>query len=188
MYHLNLSFCYFSLLEPLWSPQGFSHPLISGLMCHFHLQLPLSHKHLILGMSNAYFHLSRVELSLISSIKLAWKTSTLLALFMAKCSDLTLLQTDIQHLVLQHHVSILVPASSVKTNWLGILPALIHAESYSNVSICPAFFFSAYVTLLPLVLIYWYKLLHSDLLSITLLYDVHKVFQFHMFSWHEGYF
>ena len=42
--------------------------------------------------------------------KLAWKTAILLASITAKHSDFTLLHIDSQHLFLQHHKAILVPA------------------------------------------------------------------------------
>ena len=47
--------------------------------------------------------------------KLAWKTATPLAFATAKhCSDLTLLCSDNQHLFLQYHAAIFIPASGDK--------------------------------------------------------------------------
>ena len=77
---------------------------------------------------------------------LAWKTATLLALVTAKrCSDLTLLCVDNQHLFLQHHAAIFVPLSGGKTDHPGHLPPQIRIESHSNVNLCPVFYLKAYL-------------------------------------------
>ena len=79
-------------------------------------------------------------------LKLAWKTATLLALVTAKrCSDLTLLCVDNQHLFLQRNAAIFVPLSGGKTDPLGHLPPQIHIESHSNVNLCPVFYLKAYL-------------------------------------------
>ena len=50
------------------------------------------------------------------------------------CSDLPLLCIDSQHLFLQHHAAIFVPAYDDKTDQLGHLPPQIHIESHSSVN------------------------------------------------------
>ena len=84
--------------------------------------------------------------SSLTNFKLAWKTATILALATAKCcSDLTLLCIDYQHLFLQHHAAIFVPASGGKMDWLGYLPPQICVESDSSVNLCPIFYVKAYL-------------------------------------------
>ena len=79
-------------------------------------------------------------------LKLAWKTATLLALVTAKrCSDLTLLCVDNQHLFLQRNAAIFVPLSGGKTDRPGHLPPQIRIESHSNVNLCPVFYLKAYL-------------------------------------------
>ena len=84
--------------------------------------------------------------SSLTTFKLAWKTDTLLALVTAmRCSDLTLLCVDNQHLFLQHHAAIFVPLSGGKTDRSGHLPPQIHIESHSNVNLCPVFYLKAHL-------------------------------------------
>ena len=124
-----------------------NHPVISKLMHHFYLQCPLSCKwfdpwdveHLL-----SLFE-SWAPASSLITFKLAWKTATLLALVTAKCSDLTLLCVDNQHLFLQHHAAIFVPLSGGKTDHPGHLPPQIHIESHSNVNLFPVFYLKAYL-------------------------------------------
>ena len=108
-----------AFLKPHHLHKASNHPVISKLMHHFCLQHPLSCK---------YFDPWDVEhlLSLLESwalpsslttLKLAWKTATILALVTAKCcSDLTLLCIDNQHLFHQHHATIFIPMSGGKTD------------------------------------------------------------------------
>ena len=80
--------------------------------------------------------------SSLTTIKLVWKTTNVLALVTAKCSsDLTLLCIDNQHLFLQHHAAIFIPMSGGKTDHPGNLPPHIHIEFHSNVNHCPVFLF-----------------------------------------------
>ena len=84
--------------------------------------------------------------SSLTTFKLAWKTTTLLALVTAKhCSDLTLLCVDNEHLFLQCHAAIFVPLSGGKTDHLGHLSPQICIESYSRVNLCPVFYLKAYL-------------------------------------------
>ena len=86
-------------------------------MCHFYLHEPPSHK--CFAPSDVECLLSLLEswalgISL-TTFKLVWKTTTLLALVAAKhCSDLTLLCIDNQHLFLQCHAAIFIPISGGK--------------------------------------------------------------------------
>ena len=78
--------------------------------------------------------------------KLAWKTTTPLALVTAKHhSDLLLLCIDNQHLFLQHHAAIFIPLSGGKTDCLDHLPHQICIESYSTVNLCHVFYLKAYL-------------------------------------------
>ena len=78
---------------------------------------------------------------LLTTFKLAWKTSTLSVLVTAKhCSDLTLFCIDNQHLLFQHHAAIFIPISGGKTDQLGHLPPQTCIESNSNVNLCTVFF------------------------------------------------
>ena len=52
--------------------------------------------------------------SSLTNLILAWKMAILLAPTTAKCSDLTLLHIDNQHLFLQHNVAIFIVASCGK--------------------------------------------------------------------------
>ena len=92
-------------------------------MCHFYLQCP--HKHFDLWDVEHLLSLleSWAPPSSLTTFKLAWKTSTLIALVTAKhCSDLTLLCIDNQHGKMDH------PAH---------LPPQMLIESHTNVNICP---------------------------------------------------
>ena len=89
-----------------------SNPVILKQMHHFYLQCPPSHKWFDPWDVECLVSLlgSWAPASSLTTSKLAWKTSTLLALVTAKhCSDLTLLCVDNQHLFLQHHAAILFP-------------------------------------------------------------------------------
>ena len=110
IYHFAIS----AFLEPHGIHKASNHPVISKLMCHFYLQCPASHKwfdpwdvgHLLSLLE------SWAPVSSLTTLKLAWKTATFLALVTAKhCSDLTLLCVDNQHLFLQHHAAIFIPLS-----------------------------------------------------------------------------
>ena len=80
--------------------------------------------------------------SSLTTLKLAWKTATVLAFVTAKCcSDLTLLCIDNQHLFLQHHAAIFIPLSGGRTDHLGHLPPQVHTESHTIVNLCPVFLF-----------------------------------------------
>ena len=69
--------------------------------------------------------------SSLTNIKLAWKTTTLLAHVTAKCcSDLTLLCIDNQYIFLQHHAAIFFPVSGGRMDQLGHLPLQINTESH----------------------------------------------------------
>ena len=114
-----------AFLEPHQIHKASNQPVISKLMHHFYLQCPPSHKwfdpwdveHLLSLLE------SWAPASSLATLKLAWKTSTLLALVPAKhCSDLTLLYVDNQHLFLQHNAAIFIPLSGGKTYHLGHLP------------------------------------------------------------------
>ena len=117
-------------------------------MCHFYLQHPPSHKHF--DPWDVEFLLSLLEswapASSLTTCKLAWKTTTLLALITAKCcSDLTLLCIDNQHLFLQCHAAIFIALSGGKTDHPGHLPPQIHIESHTNVNLCPVFYLKAHL-------------------------------------------
>ena len=64
--------------------------------------------------------------SSLSNFKFTWKTTTVLALVIAKCSDLTLMYIDNQYSFLQCHTAIFVPLS---------LPQ-IYIQSCSMLIIC----------------------------------------------------
>ena len=76
---------------------------------------------LIQGMSKVYYPCWTAGLwpLLLTNLKLAWKAATLLALVIARCSDLTLLCIDNQHLLLQHYAAIFIPASGGKGDQPG---------------------------------------------------------------------
>ena len=144
IYHSPIS----AFLEHHLIHKGSNHPVISKLMCHFYLQHPLSHKHFDpLDVASLLPLLeSWAPTSGLTTIKLAWKTATLLALVTAKhCSDVTLLGIDNQHLFLQHNAAIFIPWSGGKTDRLGHLSPQIHIESHSNVNLCPVFYLKAYL-------------------------------------------
>ena len=137
-----------AFLEPHCIHKASNHPVISKLMHHFYLQHPLSCKwfdpwdveHLLSLLE------SWAPASSLTTLKLAWKTATLLALVTAKrCSYLTLLCVDNQHLFLQNHAAIFFPLSGGKTDRLGHLPPQICTESHSNVNLCPVFYLKAYL-------------------------------------------
>ena len=114
-------------------------------MHHFHLQHPPSHK--CFDHWDVEDLLSLLEgwapASSLTTFKLAWKTATLLILVTAKCSDLTLLCIDNQHLFLQHNAAIFIPMSGGSTDHPGHLPPQVHIESHSNVNLCPIFYLKA---------------------------------------------
>ena len=84
--------------------------------------------------------------SSLNTIKLTWKTATLLAHVTIKCcSDLTLLCIDKQNILLHHHAAIFIPMSGGKADHLGHLPSQICIESHSNVNLCPDFYLKAYL-------------------------------------------
>ena len=83
--------------------------------------------------------------SSLATFRLAWKTTTLLALVTTqRCSDLALCVDD-QHLFLQHNTAIFVPLSGGETDRPGHLPPQIRIESHSNVNLCPVFYLKAYL-------------------------------------------
>ena len=137
-----------AFLEPHCIHKASNHPVISKLMHHFYLQRPPSRKRFdpwdverLLSLLESW-----APMSSLTTFKLAWKTATLLALFTAKrCSDLTLLCVDNQHLFVQRNAAIFVPLSGGKTDCLGHLPPQIHIESHSNVNLCPVFYLKAYL-------------------------------------------
>ena len=137
-----------AFLEPCWIHKAPNHPVISKLMHHFYLQHLPSHKwfdpwdvECLLSLLESW-----APASSLTTFKLAWKAATLLALVTAKrCSDLTLLCVDSQHLFLQHNAAIFIPTSGGKTDHLGHLPPQVHIESHSNVNLCPAFYLKAYL-------------------------------------------
>ena len=93
--------------------------------------------YLIHGMLNDYYPYWEIwaPASSLANFKLALNTASLFTLFTVKhCSDLTLLHVNNQHLFLQHHAAIFVPASGNTTDWSGHLPPQIHIEFYSNVN------------------------------------------------------
>ena len=117
-------------------------------MHHFYLQHPTSHKHF--DSWDVEHLLSLLEdwapTSSLTTFKLTWKTTNLLALDTVKCcSDLTLLCIDNQHLFLQHHAAIFIPLPGGKTDHLGHLPPQICIDSYTNVNLCPVFYLKAYM-------------------------------------------
>ena len=131
-----------ALLEPHHIHKASHHPVISKLMHHFYLQHPPSRKwfdpwdveHLLSLLE------SWALASSLTTLKLAWKTATLLELVTAKCcSDLTLLCVDNQHLFLLHHAAILIPLSGGKTDCPGHLPPQI------CIDLCPVFYLKAYL-------------------------------------------
>ena len=87
IYHSAIS----TLLEPYHFHKASYHPAISKVMHHFYLQHPTSHKHF--DPWNVEHLLSLLErwalASSLITFKLAWKTTTLLALVTEKCSNLT---------------------------------------------------------------------------------------------------
>ena len=61
------------------------------------------------------------------------------------CSDLTLLSIDTQHLFLQHHTAVFVPASGGKTvQHIHLLPQIC-IESHSSVNLCPVLYLNVYL-------------------------------------------
>ena len=84
--------------------------------------------------------------SSLATLKLAWKTVTLLALVTAKhCSDLTLLYIDNQHLFLQCNAAIFIPMSGGKTDCLGHLPPQVCIESIPMLIFAQFFYLKAYL-------------------------------------------
>ena len=142
IYHSAIS----SFLEPHHLQKACNHPVISKWMCHFIYSVFLINI-LILRMLNIYY-LCFESWVLTSSltVKLAWKTATLLALVTAKhWSDLTLLCTDNQDLFLQCHAANFIPMSGGKTDHLGHLPPQICIESCTNVNLALFFYLKAYL-------------------------------------------
>ena len=58
---------------------------------------------------------------------------------------MSLLSIDNEHLFLQHHAAIFIPASGGKMDQLGHLPPQIYFESHSNVNLCPVSYLEAYL-------------------------------------------
>ena len=84
--------------------------------------------------------------SSLTTLKLVWKTATLLALVTVKhFSDLTLFCIDNQHLFLQHHTAIFIPMSGGRIDHPGHLPPQICIESHTNANLCPVFYLKAYL-------------------------------------------
>ena len=147
MYHWCILFCYSAFLEPHCLHKASDYPVISKLMCHFYLQHPPSHKHFDPWHVEHLLCLleSWAPASSCTTFKLAWKTTTLLALVIAKHrSDLTLLCIDNQHLFLQWHAAIFILLSGGKTDRPGHLPPQIHIESHTHVKFCIVFYLRAY--------------------------------------------
>ena len=143
IYHSAIS----AFLEPHRNHKASNHPVISKLMHHFYLQRPPSHKQFdpwdvehLLSLLESW-----APASSLTTLKLAWKTATLLALVTAKCSDLTLLCVDNQHLFLQCNAAIFVPLSSGKTDHPGHLPPQICIEFHYNVNLCHILYLKAYL-------------------------------------------
>ena len=137
-----------TFLDPHHLHKASNHPVISKLMHNFYLQHLHSHKHFDPWDVECLLSLlkSWAPASSLTTLKLAWKTATLLALVTVKCcSDLTLLCIDNQHLFLQHHAAIFTPLSGGKTDYLGHLPPQIHIESHSNGNLCPVIYMKAYL-------------------------------------------
>ena len=137
-----------AFLEPHRIHKASNHPVISKVMRHFYLQHPPSRKRFDPWDVECLLSLleSWAPASSLTTFKLAWNTATLLALVTAKrCSDLTLLCVDNQHLFLQHNAAIFVPLSSGKTDRPDHLPPQIHIESHSIVNLCPVFYLKAYL-------------------------------------------
>ena len=103
IYHSAIS----AFLEPHNIHKASNHPVILKLMHHFYLQHPPSHKRFDPWDVECLLSLleSWAPTSSLTTFKLAWKTAALLALVTAKrCSDLTLLCVDNQHLFLQRNL------------------------------------------------------------------------------------
>ena len=99
IYHSGIS----AFLEPHHIHKASNHPVILKLICHFYLQCPPSQKWFDSWGVECLLSLleSWAPESSLTTFKLAWKTATLLVLVTAKrCSDLTLLCVDNQHLFL----------------------------------------------------------------------------------------
>ena len=95
-------------------------------MHHFYLQCPHSHKYFEPWDVECLLSLfeSWAPASSLTTLKLAWKTATLLALVTMKhCSDLALLCIDNKHLFLQCHAAIFIPMSGGKTDNLSSSPS-----------------------------------------------------------------
>ena len=136
IYHSAIS----TFLEPHCLHKASNHPVILKLMHHFYLQHPTSHKYF--DPWDAEDLLSLLESwapeSSLTTIKLGWRTATLLAPVSTKCfTDLTLLCIDNQHLFLQHHAAIFIPMFGGKTDHPGHLPPQIHIAPHFNVNLCP---------------------------------------------------
>ena len=137
-----------AFLEPHGLHKASDHPVISKLMHHFYLQHPPSCKWFDPWDVKDLLSLleSRAPASSPTTFKLAWKTSTILALVTAKhCSDLTLLCIDNQPLYLQNNDVIFIPMSGGKTDHPGHLPPQVCIESHSNVNLCPVFYLKAFL-------------------------------------------
>ena len=142
-YHCAVS----AFLEPHHLHKASDHPVISKLICYFYLQQPPSCKSFDPRDVECLLSLfeSWAPNSSLIAFKLVCKTGALLALVTAKCSDVTLLCIDNQHLFLQHHAAVFIPISGGKTDQPGHLPPQIHIESYSSVNICAVFYLKAFL-------------------------------------------
>ena len=78
--------------------------------------------------------------SSLTNFKHTWKTTILLAFVTATCSGLTFLCINNQCLFLQNYSAIFVPVSGGEMDYLGHLQCQTHIESYSSISLCPAFY------------------------------------------------
>ena len=82
----------------------------------------------------------------LTSLKLAWKTATLLALVTAKhCSHYPGCMLIVSTFFPENHAASFVPAFGSKTNWLGHPLPQICIESHSNVNLYPVFHLKAYL-------------------------------------------
>ena len=142
IYHSAIS----AFLEPYQIHKASNHPVISKLMHHFNYSILLPVNGFILGMLSICYLFWKVGHPLHLLLPLSWLERLLLFwhLFTAKrCSDLTLLCVDTQHLFLQHNAAIFIPQSSGKTGHPGHLPPQVCIEFHSN--LCPVFYLKAYL-------------------------------------------
>ena len=128
IYHSAIS----AFLEPHCHHKASNHPIISNECIIFIYSAP-SCKHsdpwVIKGLLSLLD--SWVPVSSVNNFKPVGKIATFFALVTAKCcSDLTVLGIDNQHLFLQHHGFIFVPASPSKIHLkfvLNLIPVFIFA-------------------------------------------------------------